>query len=437
MTFERLDAFAALDRRVGGVPGRRELPHLDSLVQATTDQVSSVGRESHGVNTVLVAIRSLKTLQKIPSVDVPDTYTLVQRAGGNVLGIGGNGDGGDSILNTESHQRPTRFDIPQAYCPITTARRDNTAISREIKRVDILLVTREGVADCSLLDVPDTNEFVFGTGGEVLAVGAEADTPDIQIAGNVGVLVLQHAHLLAGVDIVDLRRSVTSSCHVFAVMAETDAAHDALVFESVHKVHIQHARDLLVEDDKPVVACLLDMRRQTVRIEIPQSIVHDWAWVGRHWASMIRCRVVLDLRGGTRARIRHRCVDLRGCGTSRWSPERALGTRSGTSGALRWLSGETVWGRSLLVRLCERRLLRRRRRWGRRPLKTWGRLHLVRWPWRCLLLLGRRLRWEASLATSSHDTRKEVVAGPDRRRRRAMLGRAGHALLGRASTGLV
>ena len=411
MTFECLDAFTALNRCVGGVPGCRELPHLDSLVQATTDQVPSVGREGHGVDTVLVPIRPLKALQKIPSVDVPDTYTLVQRAGRYVLGIGGNGNGGDSILDTESHQRPARFDIPQAYCPVTTARRDNTTIPREIERVYILLVAREGVPDCSLLNIPDTNELVFGTGGEVLAVRAEANTPYIQISRNIGVLILQHAHLFASVDIVDLRRSVAPSCHVFAVMAETNAAHDALVVKGVHEVDIQHARDLLVEDDKPVVACLLHMRRQTVRIEVPQSIVHDSAWVGRHRASMVRRRVVLDLGGGTRAGIRHRCVDLRGCGTSRWSTDRTLGTRSGTSGALRRLSGEAVRGRALLVGLCERRLLRGGRRRGRRPLKTGRGLHLVRRPWWCLLLLGRRLRREASLAASSHDTREEVVAG--------------------------
>ena len=127
---------------------------------------------------------------------------------------------------------------------------------------------------------------------------------------------------------------------------------------------------------------------------------------------MVRRWVVLNLRRCARAGIRHGRVDLGGCRT-RGSSDCALGAWSGTSGALRRLAREAVWGRSLLVRLCERRLLRGRRWWGRGPLETRRRLHLMRRSRGCLLLLGRRLRRETSLAASGHDAREEVVAGPD------------------------
>lgn len=34
-----------------------ELPHLDGLVQATTDEIATVGRKGNGIDAILVAIR--------------------------------------------------------------------------------------------------------------------------------------------------------------------------------------------------------------------------------------------------------------------------------------------------------------------------------------------------------------------------------------------
>lgn len=56
--------------------------------------------------------------------------------------------------------------------------------SREARRI-------QGARDCSASTHPDL--FVFGAGCEVLAVWAEADAPDVQVARLVCALVDEHA----------------------------------------------------------------------------------------------------------------------------------------------------------------------------------------------------------------------------------------------------
>ena len=46
------------------------------------------------------------------------------------------------------------LNIPQANGPVATARGDGATISRKIERVDILFVSREGVSDRLVVNVP-------------------------------------------------------------------------------------------------------------------------------------------------------------------------------------------------------------------------------------------------------------------------------------------
>lgn len=87
MTFEGLDASAALRALVCQTAGSGKLPHLDSLVQATANEILSIGRESNGVDAVLVAIGALETLNQIAVLDIPHADTLVKRASGDIFGV--------------------------------------------------------------------------------------------------------------------------------------------------------------------------------------------------------------------------------------------------------------------------------------------------------------------------------------------------------------
>lgn len=47
------------------------------------------------------------------------------------------------------------LDIPKTNSAVATAGSDGTAIAGKVKRIDILLVTGERVADLLLVDIPD------------------------------------------------------------------------------------------------------------------------------------------------------------------------------------------------------------------------------------------------------------------------------------------
>ena len=76
--------------------------------------------------------------------------------------------------------------------------------------------------------------LIFGTCGQVLAIRAEADAADIQIAVLVDVLILKCRHILASSDVENLSRTVATSGQVLAVTTETNAANHAIVGEVVH-----------------------------------------------------------------------------------------------------------------------------------------------------------------------------------------------------------
>ncbi len=154
--------------------------------------------------------------------------------------------------------------------------------------------------------------------------------------------------------------------------------------------------------------------------------------------SVVRRRVVGDLRRCARAGILKRCVDLGSSRTtSRRSSNTAL-TRSRRGCSLWCLAREAVRTRTLPVRRLERRGLRRRWRRGRRALETRRRLgHLVLSSGR-LVLWRRWLRGQTSALTSltSHYTTKEIISNANRwrwSRGATMLG-SGHARLRRCAS---
>lgn len=220
-------------------------------------------------------------------------------------------------------------------------------------------MAREGVPDGASLDVPDADQLVLSTGGKVLAVRAEADAADVQVAAGVGVIVLQHANLVSRDDIIDLGRLVATSRDVLAIHAEPDTADHALVRKGVDEIHIEHARNSRVEDDKPVIPCLLVLRGQALDIEVTKGVVGRVVRL-RH-PGVVRGRVGANLRrlaGATRSRIRDRSVDLRSRGATSWRSTRSTAlTRPGAGGALGRLGWEAARGWALGVLLLERRRL--------------------------------------------------------------------------------
>lgn len=117
-----------------------------------------------------------------------------------------------------------------------------------------------------------TNEFVLRSGGEVSTVRTEADRSDIQVALLIGLVVLENADLLAGLDVEDLGGPVAAGGDELAVVAEADAADDAAVVEGVQEVDVQHAAGHGVEDGVPVVADALERRRQLLQLVLGQLI---------------------------------------------------------------------------------------------------------------------------------------------------------------------
>lgn len=99
-------------------------------------------------------IGSFQSLDQEASHDVPNADALIQGAGGNELRIGGNGNGGYTILNRKSEGVSALLNIPQTYGPVATTRRNSTTVAGKVERVDILLVAREVVTNGSGSDIP-------------------------------------------------------------------------------------------------------------------------------------------------------------------------------------------------------------------------------------------------------------------------------------------
>ena len=100
-------------------------------------------------------VGSFEAFDKVACCGVPDADALVEGTGCNILGIGGDGNGGDAILDAEGQDILSCFDVPKTDCAITRTRGNGTTIAGEVERVDILLVACKGVANASGSNVPN------------------------------------------------------------------------------------------------------------------------------------------------------------------------------------------------------------------------------------------------------------------------------------------
>lgn len=165
------------------------------------------------------------------------------------------------------------------------------AVGGEVKRIDILIVARELVADGFGRNVPNLgrssqhkrrqacdrgwtypNDLVFSTGGEISAIRAEANATNIQIAILAGVTILQVADLLSGINVKDLSTTIATRGNIAAIMAEADAAHDTLMSKIVHKVYIKPTSFAGIENGVPVFSLTLEMRWKLLWIEVGQLV---------------------------------------------------------------------------------------------------------------------------------------------------------------------
>ena len=407
VSLKGLDASSTLWSGVGvSSTWSHQLPHLDSPVQRTRDEILAVRRESDRVDGILVSIRTLEALDEISSSDIPDPDALVEGSSSDVARIGGDRDGGDTILNAERHDVVARLDIPQADRTVTTSRCNGAAILGEIKGVDILLVTGECVADLARGNVPNADQLVLSACRKILAVRAEADTSDVQVSSSVGGVVLKNADLLSSVDIENLSGSVAASGDILAIVAEANAADYTLVLQSVEEINVKNPWNLRVEDGEPIRLDLLLVIREALEVQLCQCI-----------SNIRNVRVVRRPWDGTRSL-------LMVLGTKVW---RRWSTRASTWATL----GDRSWGRRWWRALGGVAILHRRRAilasrlegtlcgWRRSLLESWRLRHLVLWRSLVLWCRLRREAW-ASLSLTGHDAPEKVAWAMANRWRRCL-----------------
>ena len=155
MSLEGLDASSALGASAGvSTPWSNKLPHLDRAIQGAGHEVSSIRCKCNRINRVLVAVRALETLDEIPVRGIPHSDALVERAGGDILGVGRDGDSSHTVLDAEGQDVLAGLNIPEADCAVTTARGNGAPIASEVERVNVLLVTSKAVPDRPVGDIP-------------------------------------------------------------------------------------------------------------------------------------------------------------------------------------------------------------------------------------------------------------------------------------------
>lgn len=156
VTFKCADALAAWVVSAGNEAAlSRQLPHLDGLVETTTDQTVARRSKSHTIHTVLVAMLAFQSDDKLASLNVPHTDALVERSRCDVEVVWRNGHGGDAILNGEVGDLHVGFEIPETDTPVATTGSNNLSIPGKVERVNILFVAGELVLDCAAGNVPD------------------------------------------------------------------------------------------------------------------------------------------------------------------------------------------------------------------------------------------------------------------------------------------
>lgn len=89
-----------------------QLPHFDRLIQTSTDQAVTIGRESHAVYTIGVAINALQSANKVSGGHAPDTNALVEGPGCNQVPTRRDSHSSDTIFDLECQNLTISFNIP-------------------------------------------------------------------------------------------------------------------------------------------------------------------------------------------------------------------------------------------------------------------------------------------------------------------------------------
>ena len=136
-----------------------QFPHLDRLVKTTTNQVSSIRRERHRVDTIFMAFGAVKPFNQVPATSIPNSHTLVKRSCCNVLTIRGDSDGCYAIFDAKTQDLSIGFDVPDTDCTVSTTGSNVLAISSEVEGIDVLLMPRKCTADSAVLYVPNLSRY--------------------------------------------------------------------------------------------------------------------------------------------------------------------------------------------------------------------------------------------------------------------------------------
>lgn len=438
VSLEHADALAALraaatHTRVAATL-RVESPHSDGLVQRSRHEVLAAWAECDRVYTVLVTLLTLSALHENASGSIPNSHALIQATGSHVAAIGRHGNSGHAIFDRHGEHALVVVKVPKSDCAVSRTRSDVAAVGGKVERVDVLVVTRELVTDLLGRNIPHANDLVLGTGRKEAAIRTEAHTSYVKVALGAGAVILQMAHLLAGVDIEDLSGAVAASRDKATVLAEANAADDALMGQVMNQIHIESAADVGVEDGMPVIALALEVGRELVGLILRKLVANELnllSSVLKIWRDLcVRVRWWSRSRDVRRAWVRVCRVLLWCCWTTntRWrSTEARLAAWGGSW--LRWLlRGVAIHATRALRLAIGKRVVRRTRRWvqpSRRPLT----LHVTWHAGLALLLLRWRSQTWASL-TAGHDALKQVCRTMADGRRRRLRGGGVRALSG-------
>jgi hypothetical protein len=153
-----------------------------------------------------------------------------------------------------------------------------------------------------------TNDLVLGTSRKVLTAGAEANTPDVQVAIFWQAAVLEMSHGVSSLDIEDLCGAVATCRHEATVETEAHTADDTLMGQVVDQVDIEDTAGARVEDGEPIAALLLQVLRELLNVQIGQNITLRQRDLRlRHQSILLvvwgRCRAGDLGRSGIRRRV--------------------------------------------------------------------------------------------------------------------------------------
>jgi hypothetical protein len=89
-----------------------EFPHFDSFIQTSRNKILSIRSESDRVDTILMPIRALETLDKVTRSSIPNADAFVKRPCRNKLGIGRDSDSSHAVFYTERENILSCLNVP-------------------------------------------------------------------------------------------------------------------------------------------------------------------------------------------------------------------------------------------------------------------------------------------------------------------------------------